>query len=134
MDHTSPEMARALDNADINPKLLAHWLRHARANRELDIFGSGFKGGLFGLADDQHMHCCKALTLLASWRTETNCHTFVTLVLAHRISGSKPMSEPIHVGFAQFDLELQFLLASLSAASSRSSCDPSLHPSSASAR
>src|SRR5262249_39955644 len=58
--------------------------RHAHANRVIDIFKAVSKGVFPG----QHMHCCKALTLLAGWRTETNRHTFVTTVLLHRISAA----------------------------------------------
>ena len=60
----APEMARAqwrtLDNADINPRLSAHWLRHAHANRVLDIFRAVSKGVSAGLSR-QHQRAAHAL-------------------------------------------------------------------------
>src|SRR5262249_1533792 len=71
------------------PTFSAHWLRHAHANRVLDIFRAVSKGVSAGVSR-QHRRAAhalgKPLRLLAGWRTETGRHTFVTLVVAHRIS------------------------------------------------
>src|SRR5262249_9439502 len=85
MDQTCPERRernRERSTTPTSTRSSRHTDRHAHANRVIDIFKAVSKGVFPG----QHMHCCKALTLLAGWRTETNRHTFVTTVLLHRIS------------------------------------------------
>jgi len=110
----APEMARAqkrtLDNADINPELSARWLRNAHAIRVLNIFRAVSKGVFAGLPRQRRRAAhaiSQTLTILAGWRTEIGCHTFVTLVVAHRISAELREGKRIVGGCFLQELELK---------------------------